>query len=119
VSEVHLVAVDVARVERHRLRPARHRNPGVGVAEQQQRVARGVGQVGRLDVVGRHVHVPDGAARSKGRRVVPAVELRLPADEAVPAHLVVLQLADIGVDSVRGRAPPQLDERLHRSSPHP
>jgi hypothetical protein len=101
VDEVDDVAVGVADEERHRLRAARHQHGQVLVGQHHQRVALGVGLVGRGQLV--PVEGP-GAQRALdldpgGRRGGP-VQVRGPAGERLAAVLLLdgaLGQVDVGL----------------------
>lgn len=117
MDEAEQVAVDIADVKRHLGGAPREPDAAVGIAEQQQRVAGGVGGVGRLQECAQHVDRPQRALSAVGGGVVAAVHVGRAAGEAATAQLVVFESVEVGVHTTRGRAFAQVDEGFHGRLP--
>jgi hypothetical protein len=116
MDEAQQIAVDIADVERHGLRPATQRDTTVGVGEQQHGRAGGVGGVAGFQLISQHIDRPQRAHRSVLGRVVSPVHAGGAAGEAAAAQFVVLKPVQIGVHPPGCGAFSQVDEGFHRGS---
>jgi hypothetical protein len=117
VNEAQQIAVDMSGIEGHRITATGQQDAAVRVAEQQHRRTVGIGGIAGLELTTRCVDRPQRTDGSVRGGVVAAVHVRGSSREAAAAQFVVLEPAEVGMQSPRRLAFAQVDERFHQWPP--